>query len=159
VSGDVVVEPYTDALETLLGPGSRLIAGDARGDVSSPRVELRVAQSSPFQDGLIVHFEEIGDRDVADRWRDRFLLVPSEELPPPAEGEIHIHDLVGLRVVDRDGTILGSVDGFYELPQGLMLDVKGPDGEFLLPYRDEFVLLVDREASKLVVNLPEGFLE
>ena len=157
--GDVVVEPYTDAPETVLAPGSRLIAGDTRGDIASPRVELRIAEASPFQDGFIVHFDELGDRDIADRWRDRFLLLPGEELPPLAEGEIHIHDLVGLRVEDGGGAVLGTVSGFYELPQGLMLDVKSAKGEFLLPYRNEFVTLVDRHGGRLVVDLPKGFLD
>ena len=158
--GDLVVEPYTSHPDLLLGPGCRLIVGDARGDVATPRAELRVEESSPFGDGLLIHFEGLGNRDVAGRWRDRFLLVPSEEIPPAPAGEIFIHDLVGLRVEAMDGSALGTVTAFYELAQGLMLDVKGgPGREFLLPYRDEFVQRVDMEQRLLVVDLPEGFLE
>ena len=109
--------------------------------------------------GLLIHFHEIPDRDVAIRWRDRFLLVPESEVPPAEEGEIHLHDLVGLRVETADGRSLGTVSTFYELAQGLMLEIRGDGRELLVPYRDEFVRRVDQENGLIVVDLPEGFLE
>ena len=55
-------------------------------------------QSSPFHDGLIVKFDIITDRDSAERWRGRYLLVPSDELTPPGDDEVFVHDLIGMRV-------------------------------------------------------------
>jgi len=51
------------------------------------------------------------------------------------------------------------VSGFYELPGGLTLEIQGPKREFLLPFRKEFVLEVDREGRTMVVQPPEGLVE
>jgi ribosomal 30S subunit maturation factor RimM len=63
-------------------------------------------------------------------------------------------------VVQRpDGSALGLVSGFYELPGGLTLEIQGPKREFLLPFRKEFVLELDRTARRMVVQPPEGLVE
>ena len=43
--------------------------------------------------------------------------------------------------------------------RGLMLEVQGPKREFLVPFRKEFVVGVDRSARKLTVDLPEGLID
>lgn len=62
-------------------------------------------------------------------------------------------------MVKQDGTPLGLVSAWYELPAGLMLEVQGPKREFLLPFKKEFVPEVDREARRLIVTPPDGLIE
>ena len=40
-----------------------------------------------------------------------------------------------------------------------MLEVQGPKREFLLPYRKQFIVDVDRDARKLTVAPPDGLIE
>jgi ribosomal 30S subunit maturation factor RimM len=40
-----------------------------------------------------------------------------------------------------------------------MLEVQGPKREFLVPFRKEFVVAVDRETRRLLVALPEGLTD
>ena len=58
-----------------------------------------------------MHFDEIDDRDVAEIWRDRFLLLPADELEPLGEGEVYVHDLLGMRVELVSGEAVGTVAG------------------------------------------------
>jgi len=161
MQGDLVVEPLTDTPDIVLAPGRCLIGGTVTGDVSEARVELHVVTAAPFQDALLVRFDEVTGRDAAERWHERYLLVPEDELPAPRVGEMYMHDLVGLRVESEGGEALGSVANVYELPQGIMLEVRRGGGarEFLLPYREEFVRRVDAGARVMVVELPEGFFD
>ena len=157
VRGDVVVEPITSDPGVVLAPGRRVLGGTRSGDPSPDMPALHVEYASPFQGGLIMRFTEITDHETADRWRERYLFAPRDELTPPAGDEIYLHDLVGLGVESESGEPLGSVIAFYELPQGLMLEVQRAGGTYMLPYRDEFIARIDRERNTIIVALPEGF--
>ena len=79
----------------------------------------------PFNEGLLVGFAEIPDRTAAELWRGRYLLLPADELPPPDEDEVYLHELARhARRARRSGELVGTVDELYELPQGLALDVR-----------------------------------
>ncbi|MDB4878088.1 MAG: Ribosome maturation factor rimM [Gemmatimonadetes bacterium] len=158
IRGDLVVEPITDEPDAVFAPGRRVIAGTASGDPTKDRHELHVLSSSPFKGGFIVRFGEIADRTIAETWRDRFLLVPADELEPPADDQIYIHELPGMRVELESGALVGTVIDTYELPQGLMLDVKREIGSILIPY-DRVVTSLDREARVLRIDPPEGLID
>lgn len=159
IRGDVVVEAITDAPDAVFAAGRRVVAGTISGEPARGTPELHVSMSSPFKGGFIVHFDEITDRDLAETWRDRFLLLPADELEPPGEHEIYLHELIGMRVVQATGDEVGTVDAFYELPQGLTLDVRrSAGGSVLIPY-DRVVTHVDREARVLHIDPPAGLLD
>ncbi len=158
IRGDLVVEPITDTPDAVFAPGRRVIAGTVSGEPSKDRRELRVTASSPFKGGYIVHFEEITDRNAAEVWRDRFLLVPAAELEPLAADEVYVHELIGMRVIDASAAPVGTVTDVYQLPQGLALDVRRDRGSLIIPY-DRIVTQVDREARTIVIDPPVGLLE
>src|SRR5581483_10784284 len=103
--------------------------------------------------GFIVHFAEIADRTAADTWRERFLLLPADELEPLGDDEIYVHDLIGMRVELESGEPVGTVGEIYELPQGLTLDVARATGSVLVPY-DRIVTHVDRDARLIRIAPP-----
>jgi 16S rRNA processing protein RimM len=167
IRGEVVVEPLTDKPDVIFASGSRVFAGTPSGDLAPARdvkgVEeiptLTVAESKPFKKGLIVKFEELADRDSADLWRGRYLLAPFSEIPPLQEDEVYLHDLVGMRAVGTSGAPLGTVTTFYELPQGLVLDIQTERGSVLVPYRPEAIVRTDLEARNVVINEKFGFMD
>jgi 16S rRNA processing protein RimM len=167
IRGEVVVEPFTDKPDVIFASGSRVFAGNANGDLSVVRdvkgVEetpiLTVSQSKPFKNGLIVRFEELQDRDSAELWRGRYLLAPFSELPPLQEDEVYLHDLIGMAVVSTTGEQIGAVTTFYELPQGIMLDVKTARESVVIPYRPEIIVKTDIAERTIVINDTLGFLD
>ena len=159
IRGEVVVEPRTHTPDAVFAPGARVLAGTVTGDPDPAGRTLRVRGARALRDLLLVAFDEIPDRTEASRWRDRYLLVPGVELSPPAEHEVYVHDLVGLRVVDAGGTAVGPVIGTYEVAGRLLLEVQRPAGIALIPYELAFVKRVDLEAKELVMSLPEGLLD
>jgi len=158
IRGDVVVEPITDEPDVIFAPGRRVFAGTISGDPAKGTPELHVEQTQPFKGGFIVHFAEIADRTVAETWRDRFLLVPSEELTPLGAGEVYVHELLGMRVELDSGQPVGVVVETYELPQGLTLDVQREGGTVMIPF-ERIVTSVDRDARVIRINPPEGLLD
>ncbi len=88
-------------------------------------------------------------------------LVPAEEVPPPAEGEIYLHDLLGMQVVLVSGEPVGEVREVYELPQGLAIDVARAPGTatVMVPFDERVVAGVDREARVITIDPPAGLLD
>jgi len=167
IRGEVVVEPLTNKPDVVFASGSRVFAGTATGDLAvirdvrgeEERLTLTVAGSKPFKKGLIVQFEELRDRDSADLWRGRYLLAPFSELPPLEEDEVYLHDLVGMKVVSAQGEQIGAVTTFYELPQGIMLDIETSRGSVVIPYRPEIIVRTDIGARTIVIDDKLGFLD
>ena len=167
VRGEVVVEPLTDKPDVVFASGSRVFAGttdgepavahDVKGEEQIPT--LTIAGSKPFKKGLIVQFEELQDRDSAELWRGRYLLARFSELPPLQDDEVYLHDLTGMQVVSAAGDEIGKVAAFYELPQGIMLDVNTLRGGVLIPYRPEIIVRTDLETRTIVVDDKLGLLD
>lgn len=159
VRGELLIEVMTDAPDAVFAPGARLFAGTVAGDLAPDAATLHVEDARPFKDGMLVTFDEIQDRNAADLWRERYLLVPMEELEPLAEDEVYLHQLIGLEVQRTDGTVVGTVLGYFELAHGLLLEIKRGSETVLMPYRDEFIAEVNTEDGVLVIDPPEGLLE
>jgi len=159
IRGELVVETLTDEPDAVFASGRRVFVGSAAGDPVQPSRELHVQRSSPFKGGLIVHFDGLGDRNAAERLREHTLLVPDDEVAPPGEGEMFIHDLVGMRVVLASGAPIGEVSEVFELPQGLMMEVRRPSDTVMLPFDERTVTAVDAEARVITVDPLEGMLD
>jgi 16S rRNA processing protein RimM len=159
--GELVIEPLTDVPDAVFAPGRRVFAGTIDGDPAPDGRTLVVEESRPFKGGgWIVAFDGIADRTEAERWRERYVLARKDELTPVAEHEVYLHDLLGLSVV-RAGSLepVGDVIDVYELPQGIMLDVRRPKGTVLIPFRPEVVTQVDVAGRRLIIDPPEGLIE
>jgi 16S rRNA processing protein RimM len=124
-----------------LDPGSVL---------TTPRGTLTVESARPFQDRWIVQFEGIVDRSQAERMRGIELEAPAVDIP----GKLWVHELVGAKVLDIDGTELGSVTAVEANPASDLLVLEGGG---LIPLR--FVTESDIAAGTLVVDIPEGLLD
>jgi 16S rRNA processing protein RimM len=163
--GEVIVEALTDEPDAVFASGRRVFAATDAPDhqpvASATLPELHVVAARPHGGGLRVTFAEIEGRTAAERWRDRYLYVPSAELTPLAEGETYLHELDGMTVELSTGEVVGRVVARYELPQGLVLEVERPapsGGTVLVPY-DRVVTSVDRSARVVRIDPPLGLLD
>ena len=159
VRGELVLEPLTDEPLAIFASGRRVFAGTVSGAVWCDEAtgavrELVVTGVRPFKDGLLVTIDQIADRTEADRWRGRHLLVPASELPEPAEGALYLRELEGMRVLDEQGADIGVVTAWYEVPNGILLDLRSDTGEATLPFNAHFVRSVNRAARTLTAVIP-----
>jgi 16S rRNA processing protein RimM len=154
------VELMTDAPDAIFASGARVFQGTAAGEIFlDPKTgdvrELKVLSSRPFKGGLLVTLDAVTDRNESEKWNDRHLMVPIEELTQPEDGEVFLHELAGMRVLDENGVELGDVRGFYPVPHGVLLDVHTARGEVALPFNEQFVRSVNRAGRSLVVSIPD----
>jgi 16S rRNA processing protein RimM len=140
IRGELVVESLTDEPDAIFASGRRVFVGSAAGDLAKPSREMTVVRSSELM-------------------RGHTLLVPESEISPPDEGELFLHDLVGMRVVHANGAPIGEVVEVFELPQGLVIDVRREGGTVMLPFDDHTVTGVDAAARIITVDPVEGLLD
>jgi 16S rRNA processing protein RimM len=160
IRGELVVETLTDAPDAIFAAGRRVFAGDSEGAPTRDALELRILKSTPFKGGLIVSIEGIADRNTADSWRDRTLLVPEDEIDPPGDDEIFLHDLVGMEVVTLAGERIGVIIQLFELPQGVVFEVERPGkASVMLQLNDQTVTEVDPSARVVRIDPLEGLLD
>ena len=157
LKGECAVFPLTSEPDNRFARGRTLWLVNLAGEtVAGP---LEVTRSRGYHRQWLVTFAGFEDRAAVEPWTGMFLAVPEQEVAPPDEGEVWIHELAGFSAVDAMGNPVGLVTAALELPAGLTLEIQGPKREFLLPYRKEFVSDVDRAARRLVVAVPEGLMD
>jgi 16S rRNA processing protein RimM len=160
IRGELVIEALTDAPDAIFAAGRRVFAGTRERDLAPDRRELRIERATPFKGGFIVSIEGITDRATADSWRDRYLLVPGDEVAPPGEDEMFIHDLVGMQVVHVGGAPVGAVIQVFQLPQGIMMEVaREGRTSVLLPFDEQTVSQVDSVARIIRIDPVPGLLD
>jgi 16S rRNA processing protein RimM len=101
----------------------------------------------------LARIEGVTDRDAAAALTGTRLYVPRSALPPPAEEEFYLADLVGLRAETAAGESLGAVTAVEDHGAGAYLVLGGPP-ERLIPFTRAAVPVVDLAGRRLVVVPP-----
>ena len=156
VRGEFKAIPETDDPSRLKGVRTLYVGASAASARPMPVESLRVA---PHPKGLtlIVGLAGVDTPDAAARLFGLGLYVPAEALPPLAEDEFFLHDLVGLAVEDEEGVARGTIAEVMDLASHRVLVVRGADGvDTLVPDVPAFVVSVDVAMGRLVIRALDG---
>lgn len=136
-------------------PESESLSGARRVFLGAREYDLRSVKKVPG--AYLIEVAGILDRDAAEGLRDAPVALRREDVPLD-EGEVLLADLVGCRVELPDGTSWGEVEdveaGFQD-----RLVIGDGDVERMLPLVDAFVIEIDLDARRVVVDPPEGLPE
>jgi 16S rRNA processing protein RimM len=158
VRGAFAVEALTASPDVIFASGAVIHAGDRQG-APVPGGALHIEDGRPMNREWLVKVAEVNDRDVADTWRGRYLLVDASRLPTLSDNEVYVFALIGMRVeVDGQG-LVGHVRDVFDAPQGLLLEVETATGRPLVPWRPEIVDRVDEATRTIVLKPLEGLLD
>ncbi|PZG14540.1 ribosome maturation factor RimM [Micromonospora craterilacus] len=173
IRGEVTVEVRTDEPEARFAPGMvlRTMSGATTRGAPNPPAgsgvpfevpdELTVESARWHQGRLLVVFEGVLDRDVAEALRNTLVVVDSADVTPPEDPEeFHDHQLVGLAVVTPAGERLGEVARIDHAPAADLLVLRRPEGRTaLIPFVKAIVPEVDLAGGRVVVDPPGGLLD
>ncbi|CAM1628949.1 ribosome maturation factor RimM [Bartonella apis] len=100
---------------------------------------------------IIVHFSGIDDRNNAEALNGTALYVDRQQLPDDLEeDEFYQTDLIGLRVRDETGRMIGEVNAFFDFGGGDILELKiEGEGLKLIPFS---------KAAVPEINIGQGFI-
>ena len=163
VRGEVKVRPETDDPERYVDL-ERVWIG-ARPETATERALDGVRFQYPKgRTVVLLGFEGVDTVEAVEAFRGLSVYALQTDLPPLDDGEVYVHDLIGLAVwdVDEDDaarTQIGTVRDVYEGAQ-LLYAIRRADGsEVLLPDVDAFVAQIDLEGQRLLIRPPEGLWE
>ena len=118
-----------------------------------------VRHASRDKEDWLVTLDGVGDRDAADALRGKKVRLPRAAVHVAAD-ELLVADLVGCKVLDVAGTMLGEVTGSFDSGAHEVLEVRRADGkEFMVPMVDAIVTAVDLEARRITCDPPEGLID
>lgn len=96
------------------------------------------------------------DRSAAEALRGALMQIAREDAVPLEEDEYYEHQIVGMTVVEEDGTLLGKVTEIINTGANDVYVVIGPTGELLLPAIEAVILEIDLDTDQMVVHVMEG---
>lgn len=143
---------WTDFPERLQ-PGILLFVGKSYQPVHIKSVRGQT------QDSLIA-FDEFSNRDEIGQFRNQVVFVRTADLPPLADDEIYLHQLMGLQVVqDEDDAPLGMVAEILETGANHVFLVRR-DGkkDILIPDIDPVIMDIDLQKGEIRVKLLPGLI-
>ena len=110
---------------------------------------LTIVSSRPHQGRWLVFFEGIVGREAAETWRG--VVLRGEPIVDP--GALWVHELIGSRVLERDGRDHGVIVAVQDNPAS---DLMVLDSGALVP----LTFLVDGPTDGIVhVEVPDGLFE
>lgn len=104
--------------------------------------------------------ESINDRDQAEALIGSSLFIDKARLPKLEEDTYYWFELVGLRVYDTHGFLLGVLDAVIPTAANdvyvVMGEADGGTREILLPAIGEVVVKIDLAQKRIIVDPPQG---
>lgn len=150
IKGWVKVQPFSEDPGTLMDFESWRVGRDERQRI------YPVEAVQGHGKALIAKLAGIDDREAAFALRGQEISLARSDLPSPEEGEYYWSDLIGLRVINRQGVELGKVDSLMESGANDLLIVKGAR-EHLIPFIAAFIGKVDVAGGTIEVDWGEDY--
>ena len=133
----------------------------AREEGDPKAVEARVrAVGSGRRGEARLALQGVDGREAAEALRGRLVQADVADLGPLEAGEYYQHELVGCRVEDVDGRVLGVVSGIWETGAAdVLVVVDARQRELLIPAAREILREVDVAARRIRIDAPPGLLD
>ena len=150
--GQVIVNPESDFMDERFRPGATVLIGEMLRPVKI--TTARFHQGRP-----VIGLEGVETIDDAERLAGAELKMPASEMGQLPGGTYYRHDLVGSRVEDTDGRLIGQVSAVEGPMEGSRLVIAAPHGEVLIPLVADICVEVNPAAKRIRVAAPDGLLE
>ncbi len=149
IKGWLHIESHTDPKQALLKYRDWTLKF-----ASGERSQRRLAEGRMHGEGLVARIEGVADRNAAALLTGARIEVQRERLPAPKKNEYYQADLVGMKVGNLEGAVLGEVSHFVDSAAGSLMVIAGAAGEYWVPAQPKHLKKVDLEARTIVVDWP-----
>jgi 16S rRNA processing protein RimM len=128
----------------------------------SPKGSLRelTLQSFNANSGkFIIGFKEFDDINLVESFQGYEICLKRGQLPALDDDEYYWSDLIGLKVITEDGTLLGTVADIFETGSSDIYVVKNEEREYLIPAIGDVIKDIDPVGGKIIVTPIDGLLD
>jgi 16S rRNA processing protein RimM len=110
-------------------------------------------------DFLRVQFEDVDSEEEADSILNCDVYLPLSMLPKLEGNKFYFHEVIGFEIEDKRLGIFGKIVSINDTTAQPLFEVLNGKVEILIPMIDQFLIKIDRENKKVIMDLPEGLVE
>ena len=110
-------------------------------------------------DFLRVKFEDVDNEAEADSIMGCEIYLPLNMLPKLEGNKFYFHEVIGFEIEDQRLGIFGKIVSINDTSAQPLFEVINGNVEILVPMIDQFLIKIDREHKKVIMDLPEGLVE
>jgi 16S rRNA processing protein RimM len=110
-------------------------------------------------DFLRVRFEDLDTEDEADKIIGCPIYLPLKMLPKLTGNKFYFHEVIGFEIEDKRVGVFGIIQSINDSTAQPLFEVLNGNVEILIPMIDKFLVKIDRENKKVMMDLPEGLIE
>jgi 16S rRNA processing protein RimM len=110
-------------------------------------------------DFLRIRFEDVNTEQEVDALLGNDLYLPLKMLPKLTGNKFYFHEVIGFEVEDKRLGIVGKIQSINDSTAQPLFEVLKDEIEILIPMIDHFLVKIDRENKKVIMDLPEGLIE
>ncbi|MGE3832333.1 MAG: ribosome maturation factor RimM [Parvibaculaceae bacterium] len=152
IRGEVKLRSFTANPDQIANYGPLVTSGGSTVEIETLRVQ---------KDGFIARLSGVANRNAAEALKGQELFIARAALPEAQEDEVYVHDLVGMKAKLADGETLGHVVGLVNFGAGDLIEIGRVESEetVFVPFAESYVQKIDRGRKRIVLDLPEGYLD
>ena len=123
-------------------------------------IELDVQSAKFFKKFVIVKFKQFNDINEVEKLKGCELTIERKDAIKLQPGEYHCADLIGLTIVDEEGTVLGTLVDVIQTGANDVYEMKREDGEenVYIPAIKDCILDIDIENKQIKIHVIPGLL-
>lgn len=87
------------------------------------------------------------------------VYLPKKYLEQVEDTEIELDYFVGFTLIDQQAGELGVILEVDQTTENALFVIEKNDDELLIPVGDDYIVEIDHDNKRMIVNLPEGLLE
>lgn len=110
-------------------------------------------------DFLRVKFEDVDNEEQADEIINCEVYLPISMLPKLEGNKFYFHEVIGFEIEDKRLGVFGKIVSINDSSAQPLFEVVNGSLEILVPMIDQFLVKIDRENKKVIMDLPEGLVE
>jgi len=110
-------------------------------------------------DFLRVRFEDLDSEEEADKIIGCPIYLPLKMLPKLTGNKFYFHEVIGFEIEDKRIGVFGIIQSINDSTAQPLFEVLNGEVEILIPMIDKFLVKIDRENKKVIMDLPEGLIE
>ena len=87
------------------------------------------------------------------------VYLPLSMLPKLEGNKFYFHEVIGFEIEDKRLGVFGKIISINDSSAQPLFEVVNGSVEILVPMIDQFLVKIDRENKKVIMDLPEGLVE
>lgn len=108
---------------------------------------------------LRVKFEDVNTEEAADEIMGCEIYLPLSFLPELEGNQFYFHEVIGFEIDDQRLGIVGKIVSVNDSTAQPLFEVVLGEKEIFIPMIDQFLVKIDRNNKKVIMDLPEGLVE